>query len=99
PHPPVPSFPTRRSSDLSGSATARRSRARSASVVMELALVFGDAVGGDVPAAAVAGGGFFVARVAVERAAVEELLQPVAVVRGQLDRKSTRLNSSHSQIS
>src|SRR5437773_1790442 len=67
-----------------GSATARRKRSRSASMVMKLALVFGDAVGGDVPAATVAGGGFLVAGVAVQRPAVEELFQPVAVVRRQL---------------
>src|SRR4051794_29009049 len=50
---------------------------------MGLALVLGDEVLGDVPAAVATGRGFFVAGVAVERAAVEELLQAAAVLRGQ----------------
>ena len=45
-----------------------------------LAVVLGGQLGGDVPAAVVAGGGLVVTAVAVERAAVEELLQALAVL-------------------
>src|SRR5437773_6630097 len=49
-------------------------------LVVGLAVVFGGLFGGDVPAAVVAGRGLVVAAVAVERAAVEELLQALAVL-------------------
>src|SRR5580704_452836 len=51
---------------------------------MKRPLMFGNAVGGNVPTAAVAGRGLVVAAVAVERAAVEELLQPVTDVRSEV---------------
>src|SRR5581483_8482382 len=54
--------------------------------VMGDPLVFRDAVVGDVPAAIVARGGLVVAGVAVEWAAVEELLQAGPVLGGQVAR-------------
>src|SRR5262245_34217739 len=51
---------------------------------MRLAMVVGHPVGGDVPAAVVAGGSLVVTAVAIERAAAEELFQAGAVFRGQV---------------
>ena len=53
---------------------------------MCLAMVFGDALGGDMPAAIIAGLGLVKARIAIERAAVEELLQAFMVIRRQVPR-------------
>src|SRR5262249_35641337 len=69
----------------SGAAQARRRRSRGGSVIgVGLALGFGGAVGGDVPAAVVAGGCLVIASVAVKRAAVEELFESFVVVGGQV---------------
>src|SRR2546423_1637111 len=61
-----------------GSGAAQRSRSSfsdGASIVVSLAVVLGGQLGGDVPAAVVTRRGLVVAAVAVQRAAVEELLQ------------------------
>src|SRR5207248_1515246 len=58
----------------------------SMAVLMGVLFVVLDLVAGDVPAAIAAGGGFFVAGIAVERAALEELFQAVLVLGRQIAR-------------
>src|SRR5207249_11664570 len=97
PPPPLPSFPTRRSSDLQGA-----DHDAGAGVVMDGVGLPGSDAADQVPlgaaadlhaAAGVVGDGVAVQEVAIAPDAVDEHANPA------VDRKSTRLNSSHVSIS
>src|SRR5690606_40753235 len=90
-HRDLHSFPTRRSSDLSSSATARASPMTSVAVVLEV---------GASPSGHASRSTDTSRLTAAWRAIVDPAL-PVIVISGApiRDRKSTRLNSSHVKIS
>src|SRR5207244_10235823 len=89
-HPDLPSFPTRRSSDLGGAAVSAADASR---VVHEADVcVIGAGAGGAVVAAELAEGG---ARVVLLEQGPSHDIDKFSA----RDRKSTRLNSSHQIIS
>ena len=61
----------------------------SGSIVVFLALVFGDVLGVHVPAAVIAAGGLHIAAVTVQRTSQEKLLQPAAILVAQVSPASS----------